>query len=95
VKYPVVVEKSQSPAIQEKKKKAFAAIQNDLFALNGTKMELSAIKKKVANIKTRLRQKTDTNATGNKRIRITDGEKKLLSVLEVDKNPVFTQVSGM
>lgn len=87
--YPIVLEKSQLPATKDKKLRAFLSIQDLIFTKTGKRLEISALQKKVSNMKTRLRKKTDIKATGNKRIKLSDNETKLLDLLKSDTNPVF------
>ena len=38
--------------------------------------------------------KSDINRTGNKAIKFNDSEKKLLHLMDVDRNPVFNKIEG-
>ncbi|KAK9744207.1 hypothetical protein QE152_g8029 [Popillia japonica] len=63
--YPAILEKSQIAAMKQKKTAALAEIVKEHVTLFGNEMEMKDFMKKVKNMKTRLKNKTDKNKTGN------------------------------
>ena len=67
-KYPEILQKSQIPAAKRKKDVAIQEVIK-LFEVNfGTPINSNQLLKKINNMKTRLKKKTDKNRTGNKPI---------------------------
>ncbi|XP_025829559.1 uncharacterized protein LOC112904234 [Agrilus planipennis] len=92
--FPEILEKSQVPAIKRKKTAALTQIVKEYVTLFGKGMEIKAFMKKVNNMKTRLKNKTDRNKTGNKPIRLLSWERIMLKAMHADINPVLSQVPG-
>jgi hypothetical protein len=92
---PVLLEKSQVPSVKEKKTVAFGLLQDELYRHTGKRPEFKALAKKIANMKTYLRKKTDVNRTGNRSIKLTKNEERLAQLLEIERNPVFKKIEGM
>ncbi|KAJ4429336.1 hypothetical protein ANN_26341, partial [Periplaneta americana] len=93
-KYPEILEKSQIPEMKRKKE---AAIKDmiKLFEENfGTPINSRQLLKKINNMKTRLKKKTDKNRTGNKPIILNTWEKELFTLLQGDTNPVISKIPG-
>ena len=94
-KNPVLLNKSQVPSIKQAKSKAAAEVLKALEKNLALQMTEKALMKKVNNMKTKLREKTDLTKTGNKKIKLVTWEKELLALLNADSNPVFSQIPGM
>ena len=50
--------------------------------------------KKLANMKSRLKKKTDLRMTGNKSIKLNNWEQKLFSLMDGDTNPAVKRIEG-
>jgi hypothetical protein len=87
--HPEILEKSQLPAMKTRKSDALRTIVQEYVSLFGKEMNSKAFMKKVNNMKTRLKSKTDKNKTGNKRIRLLPWEKTMLEAMNADVNPVL------
>lgn len=92
--YPEILEKSQVPAMKKKKSAALTAIVKEYVTLFGKELDIKAFMKKVNNMKTRLKNKTDKNKTGNKPIRLLSWEKVMLKAMDADVNPVLSRIPG-
>ncbi|XP_047136870.1 uncharacterized protein LOC124813619 [Hydra vulgaris] len=90
----ILLQKSQVPNVKIKKNKAFLKMQNQMFQATGTKIDTKTLAKKIANIKTKLKKKSDIHRTGNKPIKLSASEVKLANLLDTEKNPTFTQIDG-
>ena len=89
-----MLEKSQTPANKVKKELALEVIINALCNETGKKYAAKTMSKKIAFVKSRLKMKSDINRTGNKQIKLNDSEKKLLHLMDVDRNPIFNKIEG-
>ncbi|XP_031331493.1 uncharacterized protein LOC116162101 [Photinus pyralis] len=92
--YPEILEKSQVPTMKLKKKRALEGIIQDYKAMFGKAITEKDFMKKVNNMKTRLKKKTDRNQTGNRPIRLLPWENIMLETMQGDKNPVVSRISG-
>lgn len=92
--FPEILEKSQVPAMKKKKSAVLTEIVKEYVSLFGKEMEIKTFMKKVNNMKTRLKNKTDKNKTGNKTIRLLSWEKVMLKAMDADINPVLSRVPG-
>ncbi|XP_050310441.1 uncharacterized protein LOC126746306 [Anthonomus grandis grandis] len=91
---PILLSKSQTPAVRKSKSQAIELI-NKQWKLNfGSQITTSQMYKKINNMKSKLKKKTDINRTGNKKIVLQDWEKILLEIMEGNTNPVLAKVPG-
>ena len=90
----ILLQKSQVPSVKIKNNKAFLRMQDQMFQATGTKIDIKTLAKKIANMKTRLKKKSDIHQTGNKPIKLSISEVKLAKLLDTEKNPIFTQIDG-
>lgn len=86
-----LVEKSQTPAMKEKKKTALKEMTVQLLD-RGLEFNENQIKKKVENMKARLKKKIDSKKTGNVPIALTGTDKLLMDILEGNENPSITRL---
>lgn len=86
-------EKSQAPPIKEKKKDALKEICIQLLVQHGLDMVPKQIMKKINNLKGRIKQKTDLKQTGNRKIRLTETEKKFFDLMGGIENPSVSKRS--
>lgn len=91
---PVILEKSQVPKIKRRKDEAIGALTNKYAATFGRPVDAKGLLKKINNMKTRLKKKTDLKKTGNKAIKLLDWEKRLLKAMEGDSNPTIGRIGG-
>ncbi|KAK9712855.1 hypothetical protein QE152_g24676 [Popillia japonica] len=88
--FPAILAKSQIAAMKQKKTAALTEIVKEYVTLFGKEMEIKAFMKKVNNMKTLLKNKTDKNITGNKSICLLSWEKVMLKAMDADVNAVLT-----
>lgn len=91
---PVIVEKSQVPKLKNMKDEAIKVVTTKYEALYGKPLDAKGLLKKINNMKTRLKKKTDMKKTGNKKIKLLGWEKKLHTALQGDSNPTITRIEG-
>lgn len=92
--YPEVLEKSQIPKMKKAKDEAITKIVEKYKSTFGKEVEARLIMKKLNNMKTRLKKKTDVSETGNKKVVLLDWEKKLLAAMKGESNPTITKIPG-
>lgn len=92
-KYPVLLEKSQLPGTKEKKCQALRDVKSTIFTSCGKTMDDKQILKKISNMKTSVKKKTDMNQTGNRKIVLCPWEKQLYNHLNGDENPTVTKMA--
>ena len=91
---PVILEKSQIPNIKRKKDEAIENLIKKYEATFGKPLDTKGLLKKINNMKTRLKRKTDLKRTGNKAIKLLDWEKSMLKAMEGDTNPTIGKIRG-
>lgn len=92
--YIVVFSKSQTPTVRDAKNKALKNIRQEIMRQFGKTFTESQIIKKINNMKSRLKKKTDKKATGNKVINLKSWEKKLYDILKGETNPTIAKMKG-
>lgn len=93
--YPEILEKSQLPAKRAKKQIAIEKVVKEYRQLYGKDITSKALMKKVGNMKTRLKKKTDMNKTGNKRIPpLLTWETLMMEAMHADVNPTVAEIPG-
>lgn len=92
--HPVLFDKSRVPKVVSEKKSSWEKIVTDYSNATGVTVTQSQLNKTLQNIKTRVKTKIDTKATGNKKIKLKEWEKQLVSMMGAEVNPVFTKVQG-
>lgn len=93
-KAPVILEKSQIPKIKRAKDQAIGLLIKKYEATFGKPLDTKCFLKKMNNMKSRLKNKTDLKRTGNKKIKLLDWERKLLKAMEGESNPTVIQIAG-
>lgn len=91
---PVVLEKSQVPQVKKRKDEAITIITKRYEATFGKPLDSKVFLKKMNNMKSRLKKKTDLKKTGNKLIKLLEWEKQLLKAMEGDNNPTIGRIRG-
>ncbi|KAJ3665891.1 hypothetical protein Zmor_001356 [Zophobas morio] len=91
-KRPELLSKSQLPNEKAKKEKSLLEVV-ELYEVHlGRRISQQQLKKKINNMKSRLKKKTDKQKTGNKRITLHEWEKVLYKILEGDDNPTINKI---
>ncbi|XP_063907296.1 uncharacterized protein LOC135140975 [Zophobas morio] len=91
-KRPELLSKSQLPNEKAKKEKSLLEVV-ELYEVHlGLRISQQQLKKKINNMKSRLKKKTDKQKTGNKRITLHEWEKILYKILEGDDNPTINKI---
>lgn len=80
--------------MKKKKDEAICWVVEKYQGVFGKEMDAKVFMKKVNNMKTRLKKKTDSNQTGNKRIKLANWEKNMLSAVQGETNAVFKKIEG-
>lgn len=83
--------KSQTPDAKKKKTEALAAMEERLNAI-GFEYPATKIKKKLENMKSRVKKKIDSKKTGNERIVLKPAEQLLLNALDAEDNPGISRL---
>lgn len=91
---PVILEKSQVPKVKIIKDEAIKTVTKKYEALYGKPLDGKGLLKKLNNMKTRLKKKTDMKKTGNKKIKLLGWEEKLLRAVQGDSNPTIKKIEG-
>ncbi|XP_055632181.1 uncharacterized protein LOC129772418 [Toxorhynchites rutilus septentrionalis] len=87
-----LLSKSQSPPVREKKKTALAAMRQQLLIRCGLEFSGDQILKKINNMKTAFKEKTDTKKTGNVKIVLNQPQEKFYGLLGGVDNPSIISV---
>lgn len=88
-----LLSKSQTPSMRTKKASALNELSQQMLMQFGFSMAEAQIKKKINNMKSRAKVKSDTKKTGNKPIVLSKAEAKLLDLLHATENPSITSLS--
>lgn len=72
--YPILFSKSQLPSVRKEKSDALQEMKLKIEATCGKTVDINSITKKINNMKMRVKQKSDINKTGNKKIVLKDWE---------------------
>lgn len=88
----VLLEKAQTPTLRLKKKQATEMISQQLSSL-GILYSDAQIKKKLENLKSRLKKKIDVKKTGNVPITLKPHERLLADMLNYTTNPSISRLS--
>ena len=64
----------------------------ELSVNTGRKYDAKQVMKRIANMKSRVKGKTDRNRTGNEKIKLFSWEAHFLKLLDAKENPVFNTV---
>lgn len=87
-----LLKKSQTLAMKAKKKKATREMIDFILLRKGIQVTEQQISKKINNMKTRIKNKTDMKATGNKKIDLNEGEKIFYRLLGAEENPTVVKL---
>ncbi|XP_023312669.1 uncharacterized protein LOC111692787 [Anoplophora glabripennis] len=93
-KFPILLEKSNIPDVKRKKANAIYEIKGKLAVEFGIELNDTQIWKKLNNLKTRIKRKTDKKQTGNRKIELKDWEIRFFKYIEGEINPSICKVKG-
>ena len=93
-KHEGILSKSQLPESKKKKAAAMAAIRDDLEQEFNLILTENQLFKKIRNMKTRVKDKSDVKRTGNKPIVLKEWEKKFLELIQGETNPSVVTIPG-
>ena len=88
-----LLKKAATPAMKIKKKKAMQEVIDYILLRKGVKATEQQILKKINNMKSRIKSKTDLKATGNKKIVLNEGEKIFFKLMGAEENPTVVKLS--
>lgn len=92
--HSIILQRGMTPALIKKKEKAWIEFHTEFMKKTAKEIDMSKLKKKLNNIKTEIKRKTDKKHTGNKQIKLSEWEKDLLDLLAYEENPEFAKVPG-
>nr|CAH7721333.1 unnamed protein product [Callosobruchus chinensis] len=94
--HPVIINKSQVPSIKAQKNNALETLKNELESKYGKVVAVKNIAKKINNLEAAIKKKTDTNRTGNKKIKLSPAEQLVFAVMNGpnSNNPVLNKTPG-
>ncbi|XP_055603944.1 uncharacterized protein LOC129752178 [Uranotaenia lowii] len=90
---PSLLEKSQSPAMKARKIRDMERFRLELLVRYGQEMTDKQVSKKIANMKGKVKQKTDLKQTGNLPIVLTGAEKTMFELMGGEENPSIAERS--
>lgn len=94
-RFPVLLNKSQTPVIKQQKGAALVSFCKEYRNTVGINICEDQVRKKINNMKTDIKKKTDFKRTGNKKIILKKWEEQFLELLNNGgNNPVVSQVPG-
>ncbi|XP_063931272.1 uncharacterized protein LOC135143346 [Zophobas morio] len=95
-KWPILLSKSQTPAKRVQKKEALKEFSNAYLNNCGEQLTNEKILKKINNMKTELKKKSDMNRTGNEKNVLKSWEETLLKLINGtnEKNPTIYRIPG-
>ncbi|XP_065080047.1 uncharacterized protein LOC135702922 [Ochlerotatus camptorhynchus] len=88
-----LLEKSQVPAMKQKKKTAMHEVCIQMLVQHGINMTVRQVMKKINNMKQRIKVKTDRRQTGNRKIILNELERKFFDLMGGVENPSTSKCS--
>jgi hypothetical protein len=88
----ILLDKSQVPEAKNKKILAIKELCQILQINAGKILEEKQVIKRIANMKAIVKQKTDSNQTGNKQVKLNNWENKFFEVMSGKVNPTVTKM---
>lgn len=93
-KYKVILQKSQIPSVRKAKEESLRKLQQEWELETGKLIHEKQLIKKIHNMKSKIKLKTDKSRTGNKRIKLNKWEQALFKLMEGDTNPTCVKIPG-
>lgn len=90
----ILLSKSKTPTVKQKKHDAMEALIQYYYANHCAMFTEAQISKRVQNLKQKVKQKTDANKTGNKRINLSKCDEKWFDLMRAQENPTISQVTS-
>lgn len=92
---PILLSKSQTPSVKTAKVEALNRFLKACQVHFGKVFTAEQIRKKINNMKTEIKKKTDMKATGNKKIILKNWEQEFLKLLDTEgTNPSVSSIPG-
>lgn len=85
--------KSRLPNTMQQKNKATATIIQQILEEKGLHYTAQKLTRKIANLRSRVKKKADVNRTGNKKVQLSEAEKRLWTLMSGEENPSLCKVS--
>ena len=92
--YKILLQKSSKPHKKKQKEKALEEFTKALWRNLGGEFEESKVMKKILNMKSKVKNKSDLKRTWNRPIKLLKWEQQFLDILQSDSNPSFSYISG-
>lgn len=93
-KFPVLLNKSQLPSVKKEKSESLRQFCDIYRNTVGKNISEDQVKKKINNMKTEVKKKSDKNETGNKKLKLKVWEELFLTLITGNGNPVISRVPG-
>lgn len=87
-----LLQKSQTPAMKKKKQQALTKVISECSSKFDVTLTDKQAKRKLDNLKARVKQKIDRKKTGNLPIILNEADQLLLNLLDAEENPSIVQV---
>lgn len=87
-----LLQKSQTPAMKNKKQQAVKNVISECLSQFGVVLNEKQAKRKLDNLKSRVKTKIDRKKTGNLPITLNEADQLLLDLLDAEDNPSIAQV---
>lgn len=87
-----LLQKSLTPAMKIKKKQAMKDVVSECLSTFGIVLTEQQAKRKLDNLKARVKTKIDRKKTGNLPIVLNEADELLLNLLDAEENPSITQL---
>ncbi|XP_050297696.1 uncharacterized protein LOC126737048 [Anthonomus grandis grandis] len=92
--YQILFDKKMTPKIKNEKEDALKKLTTGFNKIMGKNLDTKQILKKFKNMKTKVKKIVDLKKSGNKRIVLTEWQKKFYDLWNVGENPVLHRVPG-
>lgn len=92
--YPILFDKRMTPKIKNEKEDALKKLTAGFNEILERNLHVKQILKKFNNMKTKVKRIVDVKKTGNKKIVLTEWQKKFYDLWNVGENPVLHRVPG-
>ena len=92
--FPIILQKSQLPKLKKMKDEAIENVLAKYKLVFGKEIDSRSFMKKVNNMKTRMKKKTDFKKTGNTKINLVEWERVMFSAINGTSNHTKNKIPG-
>lgn len=92
--FPVILDKSQTPAVKSQREKSIEVMLSKYTAATGRTLDKLKLYKRLANLKQQVKKKLDFKQTGNKRITLDKSEQIFADLLHAEENPAVSKIGS-